>query len=155
MTVVYSILRRSYAKNPLDGEGALRYGGRWSSIGTRLAYTAERLSLAIVEYFVHLDPNDPPNDLVVATAEVPRGVSRKTVSPADLPGNWRQTPAPPEQALIGDRFVREHRAAVLIVPSALAPSESNWLINPTHREFPQIRLRPLEVFACDARFFRN
>jgi len=57
-----------------DGEGAYRFGGRWSSPGVRLAYAAEHLSLAIVEYFVHLDPEDPPRDLVVATADVPDGV---------------------------------------------------------------------------------
>lgn len=34
-------LRRPYASNPLNGEGAYRFGGPWSSPGTRLAYTSE------------------------------------------------------------------------------------------------------------------
>ncbi len=70
---MYRILRRAYAQKPLDGEGSYRFGGRWSSPGTRLAYAAERLSLAMIEYFVHIDPDDPPRDLVLVTAEIPTG----------------------------------------------------------------------------------
>ncbi|MGH9545186.1 MAG: RES domain-containing protein, partial [Terriglobales bacterium] len=29
------MLRQAYARAPFDGEGAYRYGGRWSSPGTR------------------------------------------------------------------------------------------------------------------------
>ena len=154
MTRVYRILRRPYSKRPLDGEGAYRFGGRWSSAGVRLAYTSEHLSLAIIEYFVHIDPTIPPPDLVVATADIPESVSRTTISAKHLPVNWQRIPAPPELAGIGDRFVRDRRAGILIVPSALAPAESNWLINPQHPDFPKIRVRPVEVFKYDARFFK-
>ena len=154
MKRVYRILRKPYSKQPLNGEGAYRFGGRWSSVGTRLAYTAEHLSLAMIEYFVHVDPNDPPKDLVAAAAEIPGGVSRSVVSLNELPSNWRQSPAPIALAAIGDRFVRECRVAVLIVPSALAPVETNWLVNPLHPEFARIRVRHPEVFRYDARFFK-
>ena len=49
LTRVYRILRKPYSKKPLDGEGAYQFGGRWSSPGTRLAYAAEYLSLAMIE----------------------------------------------------------------------------------------------------------
>ncbi len=71
MTRVFRVLRAAYARNPFDGEGAYRYGGRWSSPGTRLTYTSEHQSLAMLEYFVHLDPEDAPDDLVLAMADVP------------------------------------------------------------------------------------
>ncbi|MBI5085164.1 MAG: RES family NAD+ phosphorylase [Acidobacteria bacterium] len=122
MTRVYRILRKSYAKSPLDGEGSFLCGGRWSSPGTRLAYTAEHQSLAMIEYFVHLELEDAPKDLVVVTVEIPDDVSRLRMAPRRLPAHWRQSPAPPAAAAIGDRFVREARAAILIVPSALAPA---------------------------------
>ena len=154
MTRVYRILRKPFARKPLDGEGAFRFGGRWSSPGTRLAYTAEHLSLAIVEYFVHVDPEDPPKDLVLVTAEIPDSVSRTSVSQRRLPANWREMPPPPELAAIGDRFAGERRAAILIVPSALAPSESNWLINPRHPDYRKIRIQSPESFSDDARFFQ-
>ena len=154
MTRVYRILRQRFARKPLDGEGAYRFGGRWSSRGTRLAYTAERQSLAMVEYFVHMDPADLPGDLVLVSAAIPDSVSRVTVSRSRLPADWRRTPAPPELAAIGDDFAREKRTAILIVPSALAPSESNWLINPEHADFRRIRVQPPERFQYDARFFK-
>ena len=153
MIRVYRILRKRYAKNPFDGEGAYRYGGRWSSPGIRLAYASEHLSLAMIEYFVHLDQDDPPPDLVVAAADVPDDVSRVTVSFGSLPATWRQTPAPAELAAIGDRFARRRREAVLVVPSALAPDEFNWLPNPDHPDFRRIRIHPSEPFAYGARFF--
>jgi RES domain-containing protein len=154
LTRVYRILRKPYSKKPFDGEGAYRFGGLWSSPGVRLAYAAEHLSLAIVEYFVHIDPEDPPRDLVVVTADVPDGVPRVSIAPRRLPRGWRQTPAPPALAAIGDEFVRRARAAVLTVPSVLAPSESNWLINPRHAACARIRVNPAETFQYDSRFFR-
>ena len=153
MTKVYRILRRPYAKAPLDGEGAYRFGGRWSSPGTRVTYTAEHLSLAMLEYFVHIDGDDPPKDLVLVTVEIPDSVPRVSISAEQLPKNWRQTPSPPELACIGDNFIREGRPAILIVPSVLAPTECNWLINPLHSGFSKIRVSPAEPFEYDQRFF--
>jgi RES domain-containing protein len=154
LTRVYRILRKPYSKKPLDGEGSYRFGGRWSSPGTRLAY-AEHVSLAMIEYFIHIDPDDPPTDLVMVTVDIPDDVSRVSTSARRLPSNWRQSPSPPGLARIGDRFASNSRAkAILIVPSALAPTESNWLINPHHPEFSKIRLRSVEPFDYDQRFFK-
>jgi RES domain-containing protein len=153
LTRAYRILRKSYSNKPLDGEGAYRFGGRWSSPGTRLAYTSEHLSLAILEYFVHIDAEDPPKDLVVATIEIPAGVSRTCISVNRLLADWRQSPAPPDLARFGDSFVEDGRTAILIVPSALAPAESNLLINPLHKDFSKIRVASIEAFQYDSRFF--
>ena len=107
----------------------------------------------MIEYLVHLDQDDPPPDLVVAAADVPDDVSRVSVSLNGLPATWRLTPPPLELAAIGDRFSRNNREAILVVPSALVPSESNWLLNPDHPDYIRVRLRPLEPFEYDARFF--
>ncbi len=153
MNRVYRIVRETYPKTPLDGEGSFRFGGRWSSHGVRIAYTAEHLSLAMIEYFVHIDANDPPKDLVVVAADIPDGVSRLVLGPRQLPSNWRQVPAPPCLANIGNSFAAERKNAVLVLPSALVPSESNWLINPLHAEFAEMQVHPPEPFRYDARFF--
>jgi hypothetical protein len=39
----------------------------------------------MLEYFVHLDPEDSPDDLVLATADVPDGVSRRRLLASELP----------------------------------------------------------------------
>ncbi len=145
------MLRAAYARTPFDGEGAYRYGGRWSSPGTRLAYASEHQSLAMLEYFVHLDPEDPPDDLVLATADVPESLAQERVEARALPANWRESPAPPRLAEIGDEFVKKAENCVLIVPSALAIRENNWLIDPQHSEFKQITVNPAEPLGYDLR----
>lgn len=97
-----------------DAGGAYRFGDRWSSVETRLAYTAE--------YFIHIDPDDPPKGLMVVTTEIPDDVSRLSISRRQLPAYWRQSPSPQELAGIGDKFAGDRRAAIVIVPSALAPA---------------------------------
>ena len=155
MTRVYRVLRAAYVRNPFDGEGAYRYGGRWSSPGTRLVYTSEHQSLAMLEYFVHVDPEDPPGDLVLATADIPHNLSRKRLHPRDMPTGWRETPAPPGLAQIGDEFVKNAETCLLLVPSALAVRESNWLINPQHPEFRKIPVHATEALRYDPRMFRR
>jgi len=107
----------------------------------------------MIEYFVHIDASDPPKDLVVVAAEVPDTVSRVVLHTHELPSNWREVPAPPGLATIGDHFAAQCRSAILVLPSALAPSESNWLINPLHPESAEIEALPPEQFQYDARFF--
>jgi RES domain-containing protein len=153
LTPVYRVLRRKYANAPFDGEGAYRYGGRWSSPGVRLSYTSEHQSLAMLEYFVHLDKNDPPDDLVLAIAEIPDDVTRKEIRVSNLPPNWRTTPALPELASFGDEFWRRAENCILVIPSVLAPSESNWLINPAHTDYGKIIVLELEPLSYDLRMF--
>ncbi len=155
MSAVFRVLRAAYARTPFDGEGAYRYGGRWSSPGTRLAYTSEHQSLAMLEYFVHLDPEDSPEDLVLAIADIPEEVSRERVALSKLPAHWRETPAPPELAQIGDDFVKRAASCVLLVPSALAMSESNWLVNPQHSDFRLMVQHLAEPLRYDPRMFRR
>jgi len=152
---VYRVLRRAYARTPFDGEGAYRYGGRWSSPGARLSYTSEHQSLAMLEYFVHLDRDDPPSDLVLAVAEVPEDVTRLTVNVSELPANWRDGAASPELTRFGDQFVSAGKSCVLFVPSVLAPHENNCLINPAQPEFSRIVLQDLEPLTYDTRMFEK
>lgn len=155
MSRIYRVLRNAFAGAPFDGEGAYRYGGRWSSPGTRLSYASEHQSLAMLEYFVHLDKDDPPSDLVLAIAEVPDSLRPEKVDPADLPANWRDAAAPPELARFGDEFVARGEHCLLLVPSVLAPQENNLLINPAHADFAKIAVHPLQPLRYDARMFRT
>ena len=107
----------------------------------------------MLEYFVHLDPEDAPDDLVLATAEVPESLPRERVEASTLPTNWRDAPAPPKLAQIGDEFAKKAKNCVLLVPSALAVRENNWLINPQHPEFKQITINRAEPLSYDPRMF--
>ena len=153
MTKVYRVLRKPYARAPFDGEGAYLYGGRWSSPGTRLAYTSEHQSLAMLEYFVHLDADEAPPDLVLVTAEIPNDLPKERIAVDELLSQWRRSPAPAELARIGDEFVRKAERCVLIVPSALAPNENNWLLNPQHAGFGRVVVSGIEPLSYDPRMF--
>ncbi|HEY6765996.1 MAG TPA: RES domain-containing protein [Candidatus Sulfotelmatobacter sp.] len=154
MTRLYRILREAYAQAPFDGEGAYRYGGRWSSAGTRLSYTSEHQSLAMLEYFVHLDDSDAPEDLVLAAIDVPDSVSRERIELSALPSHWRNTPPPSTLARFGDKFAKEEANCILVVPSVLSPSENNWLINPRHTDFKKIIILPCALLHYDSRMFK-
>ena len=150
---VYRVLRKAFAQTPFDGEGAYRYGGRWSSAGTRLVYTSEYQSLAMLEYFVHLDADDAPTDLVLVTAEIPDELPREQVAASELPSQWRRSPAPAELARFGDEFVQKAERCIFVVPSALAPHENNYLLNPRHPSFRRIEVAAPEPLNYDPRMF--
>jgi RES domain-containing protein len=118
-----------------------------------VGYTSQHHSLAMLEYFVHLDRDNPPTDLVLAKAMVPERMSRIQIKVADLPSDWRDSPPPSVLTTIGDDFVAKRKSAILIVPSALAPSENNWLLNPLHPDFAKIEVQPVEPFEYDERLF--
>lgn len=151
MITVYRLLRHRFATSPFDGQGSYLFGGRWSNPGTRVVYTSEHLSLAMLEYLAHLDPRNPPTDLVLAKATVPDTVSRVVYPLEDLPADWRSYPSPPSLAEIGSQFVSEGRAAILIVPSVLASPEVNLLLNPDHPDFPLISRPIIERFSYNER----
>jgi RES domain-containing protein len=146
---VWRLCRRRFAA--FDGEGARRAGGRWNRPGVAVVYTSGTLSLAALEYFVHLDPEDRPDDLVAVPARVPDDLSRTTVEPARLPRNWRAYPAPEGLADIGRDWIEKGDTAVLEVPSALVPREWNYLLNPSHADFRRIEVGKAEPFVFDAR----
>ncbi len=107
----------------------------------------------MLEYFVHLDKDDPPSDLVLAIAEIPDDLSREQVVIGGLPANWRNSAAPPELARLGDEFVQRGDHCLLLVPSVLAPAENNFLINPAPADYKRIAVLELEPLIYDPTMF--
>jgi len=107
----------------------------------------------MLEYFVHLDAADSPGDLLLATAEIPDELEREQIEASDLPANWRESPSPPALARFGDDFAKRAGCCLLLVPSALAVTEKNCLINPQHADFRKILVRGVEPLTYDPRMF--
>jgi RES domain-containing protein len=150
---VWRLTRRRHAS--FDGEGSRRAGGRWNLRGTLLVYTSESLALAALEYLVNVDPETAPGDLVAICATVPDGVAVKVVSAGDLPRHWRRFPGPPELTVLGTTWAESLETAILRVPSVVVPQESNFLLNPRHRDFAKVVLQPPIPFAFDPRVWRK
>ena len=109
----------------------------------------------MLEYFVHLDQDDPPDDLVLAAAEIPDDLKRERIALEHLIANWRDSAAPSQLARFGDEFAQRRESCLLLVPSALVPSENNCLINPEHSDFNRIVIHELERLKYDPRMFRR
>jgi RES domain-containing protein len=152
---VWRITSARYEERAFDGEGARLYGGRWNHPGTAAIYASHTLSLCALEYFVHLEPELAPKDLVTIRAEIPADLRITRFKISDLPSDWRVYPAPDGLKDLGTAWARSAETAVLAVPSAIIPYESNYLINPGHSEFSRIRLHLAEPFAFDPRMWKR
>ncbi len=116
-------------------------------------YTSETLSLAALEYFVNLDASEAPDDLVSIFADIPEDMPVAIVKERDLPQDWRRYPALESLVDLGAEWVTRGREAVLSVPSAVVPSERNYLLSPSHSAFERIRIGPPQPFSLDPRLW--
>jgi RES domain-containing protein len=153
---MWRICAKKYAANAFDGLGASKYGSRWNSKGFKMAYTSANLSLATLEFFVHVDFEDAQSlDLVSVWAEMPDSLQIEPLESSQLPDNWKAYDAPLELAKIGDQWLISKRTAVLVVPSAITPTEYNYLLNPEHPDFSSIKIGSPEPFALDGRLCKK
>jgi RES domain-containing protein len=149
----WRIVKKRYAVNAFDGEGARLFGGRWSSPGVTVVYVASTRPLAVLEMAVHLDRSTLLASFVLLPCEFDERLLT-TLDKADLPVHWRRDPAPPELAVIGNAWVTAARAAVLAVPSAIIEDETNFLLNPAHPDFSKIRIGDPQAFEFDPRLIK-
>jgi RES domain-containing protein len=150
MVTVWRLAKTRYAAGVFDGEGARLYGGRWNSRGTRVAYASESLALATLEVLANLQ-----SVRALAAYSVCRAhFDEQFVVSADvasLPATWREYPVPPELQAIGDTWIQGAQSLVLKVPSAIIPTEHNYLLNPGHPKFSSVTIDPPEPFVLDPR----
>jgi RES domain-containing protein len=151
---IWRICRARHAGEAFSGEGARRFGGRWNSRGVPMVYSSTSLALAAIELFVHLEPNQQPDDLVAIAAQLPEGEPARRLAPGDLPAGWWTDDLNPPQAL-GDRWIREKSSLAMEVPSAALRMEWNVLINPLHPRVAELRVESPQPFAFDARMFQQ
>jgi RES domain-containing protein len=140
MASAWRIVRASRANTAFTGEGPWRYGGRWNSPGVHVVYVSEHQSTAAFEVFANRVPFILDERYKAFHLEWPDGLT-EIFPPKKLPVNWRITPPPAETMEIGDRWVRENRSAVLALPSAISPADTNFLLNPKHPDFKSIRIQ--------------
>ncbi len=134
--------------------GAEKTGGRWNSKGVAVLYTAASRALAVVEVAVHVPVGIIPIDYYLATIEVPdEEVIEANLS--TLPKNWATNPFTIHTQNVGNNLIRANNYLVLKVPSASVPGDFNYLINPRHPEFNNVKIKNVEPFVFDVRLFRK
>ncbi|HSL05290.1 MAG TPA: RES family NAD+ phosphorylase [Nitrospiraceae bacterium] len=151
---VWRIIPKLHLSQAFDGEGARRFEGRWNGLGKRVVYASATLSLAVLEFFVNLDRDTEPDQLVAVSADIPDDTRIGYIEVSDLPKNWRSYPVPEELQDLGTAWVARASAAVLVIPSAVIPEECNYLLNPAHPDFKRFRLNKPEAFHFDPRMWK-
>lgn len=154
MIRAWRISHKKFTERAFDGEGAYLYGGRWNNPGRRIVYVSGSQALAALELMVHgVRPHDVDR-FVCIPVDFPKKIIRK-LDVKSLPSNWAESPAPEETKAIGDAWAAAKTSAVLQVPSAVIPDESNFLINPVIMNATIFKIGPARAFPFDRRLFRH
>jgi RES domain-containing protein len=151
---VWRISKAKFAESAFSGEGARLFDGRWNFEGVPMVYTSSSLALAAIEFFVHLDPSDAPDDLVSMKAGLPHELHLERIHEGQLPSNWRRIDNNYLQKL-GSDWAKSMSSVALLVPSAVVEEEWNVLLNPRHPDFAAIAVEPVKPFRYDERMFKR
>jgi len=149
MTRVWRLVTARFADTAFSGEGARRYGGRWNRKGLPIVYTAGSLSLAMLEMLVQDQPLRAR--YMAIPAEIPEDLEIERMDVARLAPDWRNPAALENLRTIGGDWAVALTTAVLAVPSAVIPSETNFLFNPRHPDFHSIVIGQPEKLVTDLR----
>lgn len=134
-------------------EGAFRVGGRWSSSGRRVLYTAVDPATAILEVGVHkgIDTLDKVRHTLLEI-EIVDPARAYVVSAASIPNaNWMHpgTVSAAQQAF-GDALLKAH--PLVLIPSVVSSHSWNLLIDVDAAGAAGLfKLRRSEAFALDPR----
>lgn len=134
----------------LTGEGAKLHGGRWNNIGTPCIYTSESIALCVLEYAANVSIEQMPSLLSVTVYTIP-DKSWKEFKLEDLPQNWQEVPPPVETKLFGSHLLNEAKHFAFKLPSAVIPSEHNYILNTLHSDFKKIKIKEILPFTFDSR----
>lgn len=146
---IYRITTPNWA-DKLQASG---FAGRWNSNGVPVIYAASSRSLACLENVVHRNRADPGNLFRVVVIFVPDSLKVEMINIEDLPDGWYR----PNEVCYeicrkyGDSWATNNSSALLSVPSAIVRNERNFLLNPNHPDFSQVKLVDVEPFLFDPR----
>lgn len=107
----------------------------------------------MAEVAVSLSIGTLPDDYMMLTIFIPETVSMQHLDLGGLPPNWNVIPHLSATKSIGDEFVKEKKYCLLLVPSVVTQGDFNYLLNPFHSEFKEIKIVATEPFPFDHRLF--
>jgi RES domain-containing protein len=152
----YRISKEPNPAKAFSGQGAKNWGGRWNSRGVAVVYTAAHRSLAILEILVHLKGGAGVGKAAISTPFYVYTVSFDAALLEELPissllAGWNSEPPTAASQSLGDAWALAARSPVLAVPSVIVPEERNYILNPNHSRFPEVRIGSPIVCSVDPR----
>lgn len=155
MTIrAWRIIKAKHAGTAFSGIGAKDYGGRWNNPGIAIVYTAGSISLAMLEMLVHLQPHDLIRHYVLFEVSF-EDTLMKTITTEKLPRTWHKSPSSAKVRQVGDDWWAGGESAILQLPSAIVPSEWNYLLNPEHPDFEKITIGRKQPIKFDPRLIKT
>lgn len=145
--LVYRIIIAKYS----DRLFASGRAARWNPNDTEMIYTASSRSLACLENVVHRDKLGLSRVFNILTIECPDAIKIKAIHLKDLPANWIDFDQMLITQSIGEKWIKDNETAILRVPSSIVSEEVNYLINPKHPDFGQIKIVKTQPFVFDSR----
>jgi RES domain-containing protein len=153
MLTVWRLVTARFADTAFSGEGARLYGGRWNLKGVPVVYTSATQSLVMLEMLVQDEPLRARYVMISAT--LPKDMKIERITPEQLPADWRSPAAREQLQILGTDWAKRCSSAVLAVPSAVIPTETNYLLNPLHPSFAGIEVGKPQDFVTDLRLVRK
>jgi RES domain-containing protein len=147
--LVYHLGRTKYSKD-LSGEGSRLFGARWNHKDIPAVYTSESRALALLEYTVNVSIDSIPRDLSMTTIEIP-DADIFEIPEADLPGDWKSSPAPSSTKDFGTATLETLHSLTLKIPSVVIPQEFNYILNPLHAAITRVQIVDIRDFVYDVR----
>jgi RES domain-containing protein len=114
--------------------------GRWNSAGKLVIYAAESIALAFTENIIRRKGLGFGNDYGIMYIEIPDTLEITKIEPSKLLAGWRSFTDYSICQAIGDTWYNKSITPILKVPSAVLPSDYNFVLNSMHSEFKKIKL---------------
>jgi RES domain-containing protein len=148
---MFRLCSSRYQATAFSGTGASLAGGRWNYRGESVVYLGGTLALTALECLVHFSNQTLPGDYVCLTVTVPKNIKIKTIDPTTLATEWWQEDPPVSTQALGSEWLQSKSSVLLRVPSAIIPTEFNYLLNPQHKDFSKVSIAPATEFRFDPR----
>lgn len=146
--IIYRLATAQYADD-LSGAGAKLLGGRWNIKGLPLLYTAENISLAVLEIVVNADRHFIPPTYQLLKLFISDTIEFSSISKDKLKQEWKDDFEYTQW--IGSEFIKQNKHLVMKVPSAVVDEEHNYLFNPLHKDFKKLKITSIAGFQFDQR----
>ena len=144
---VFRIILAKYADKLIASGRA----ARWNPNDVEMIYSASSRSLACLENVVHRSGKGLNQVFDVLTIDIPRHIKIKKILLEDLPADWKDYDRVYLTQRMGEKWISENHTAVLQVPSSIVSEEVNYLLNPKHKDFGEIKIVKRQPFVFDSR----
>ena len=149
--IVFRVCGSKYSDN-ISGESSRKQrGNRWNSFGTPMLYTSDTPALCAVEMHQYIPPSFVPLEYSILKIEIP-DVEPLLVDDAFFKDPTWINDIKTTQS-IGDYFINENEYLVMKVPSAMITYCSNYLINPMHKDFKEVKIIDTLSFPIEGKLF--